>query len=199
MWDFIFTSLIIYLYKMTEEKNIKNIIESILLVAEKPVNIKELATVCNAHIAIIQKATQDLTKDYKDRGIKLIRKGDLYHIVSDPENAEYVAKYLNDDLRGDLSRAALETLAIITYKQPITRMEVEDVRGVNSDYVVRNLMIRGLIEEVGRKEALGRPILYGTTMEFLQFFGLENEDQLPSVDNITAPEKKEEEKLIEAN
>lgn len=184
---------------MAEEKNIKNIIESILLVAEKPVNIKELATVCNAHVSIIQKAAQDLIKEYKDRGIKLIRKGDLYHIVSDPGNAEYVAKYLNDELRGDLSRAALETLAIITYKQPITRMEVEDIRGVNSDYVVRNLLIRGLVGEVGRKEAVGKPILYGTTMEFLQYFGLENEDQLPSVDNITAPKETDTEELIEAN
>ena len=184
---------------MEKEKKIKSIIESVLLVAEKPVDIKELAVICNAHVSIMQKATMELIEEYKDRGIKLIRKGDLYHIVSAPENAEYIAKYLNEELRHDLSRAALETLAIITYKQPITRMEIEDVRGVNSDYVVRNLMIRGLIGEQGRKDAVGKPILYGTTMEFLQFFGLENEDQLPSVDNITAPKEEGSEELIEAN
>lgn len=170
-------------------KNIKSIIESILLVAEKPVSIKELATVTAVQMSEIQKASSELIESYKGKGIRIIKKGDLLHIVSSPENSDYIAKYLNEELRSDISKAALETLAIITYKQPVTRSEVEEIRGVNSDYLVRNLMIRGLVGEVGRKEAVGKPILYGTTVEFLQHFGLENEDQLPNIDDIVSPEK----------
>lgn len=170
-------------------KNIKSIIESILLVAEKPVSIKELATVTAVQMSEIQKAASELIESYKEKGIRIIKKGDLLHIVSAPENSDFIAKYLNEELRSDISKAALETLAIITYKQPVTRSEVEEIRGVNSDYLVRNLMIRGLIGEVGRKEAVGKPILYGTTVEFLQHFGLENEDQLPKMDDIITVEE----------
>lgn len=178
-------------------KNIKNIIESILLVAEKPVDIKELATITATQVAEIQKSANELIAEYKERGLRIIKKGDFLHLVSAPENAEYIAKYLNEELRGDLTRAALETLAIITYKQPITRTEVEEIRGVNSDYLVRNLMIRGLIGEVGRKETVGKPILYGTTIEFLQHFGLESDEQLPKMDDVTAPEESDGKELLE--
>src|SRR3989304_3935798 len=182
-------------------KNLKNIIESILLVAEKPVSIKELANISSCVVPEVQKAFADLINDYKDRGIKVIRKGEHFHIVSAPENAQFVAKYLNEELRHDLSQPAMETLAIITYKQPLTRLDIEEIRGVNSEYLLRNLMIRGLITEVGRKEAVGRPILYGTTMEFLQYFGLENENQLPKLDNITVlkenPQENQNQDLFE--
>jgi segregation and condensation protein B len=161
------------------KKNIKNIIESILLVAEKPVTSKELATCCGAMQPDVQKTMTELIKEYQSRGIKIIRKGDYYSLVTDPESAEAVAKFLNEELRHDLSDAALETLSIITYKQPVTRLDVEDIRGVASDQLLRNLLIRGLIQEVGRKETPGRPILYGTTMEFLQYFGLKDESELP--------------------
>jgi segregation and condensation protein B len=120
-----------------------------------------------------------LIDEYKDRGIKILRKGDYYSMVTDPESAETIARFLNEELRHDLSEAALETLSIITYKQPVTRLEIEEIRGVASDQLLRSLLIRGLIQEVGRKESPGRPILYGTTMEFLQYFGLQNENELP--------------------
>src|SRR3989304_6900002 len=182
-------------------KNLKNIIESILPVAEKPVSLKELATIGNPMIPDVQKATVKLIEEYKEKGIRIIRKGDYLHIVSAPENAQFVAKYLNEELRHDLSQPAMETLAIITYKQPLTRLDIEEIRGVNSEYLLRNLMIRGLIAEVGRKEAVGRPILYGTTMEFLQYFGLENENQLPKLDNITVlkenPQENQNQDLFE--
>lgn len=167
------------------KNNLKSIIESILLVAEKPVCLKELANITGSAVSEVQKSCAALIDDYKDKGINVIRKGEYFHIVSAPENAEYIARYLNEELRHDLTQAALETLAIVTYKQPLTRMDIEEIRGVNSEYLLRNLMIRGLIAEVGRKETVGRPILYGTTMEFLQYFGLENEEQLPKIDDIT--------------
>lgn len=163
-------------------KDLKSIIESILLVAEKPVSIKELADVSGKSHTDIQAACAELAKEYKNRGIRLIQKNEHFHLVSAPENSEYVSKFLNEELRHDLTKAALETLAIITYKQPITRMEIEEIRGANSEYLIRNLMIRGLITEVGRKETVGRPILYGTTIEFLQYLGLENEEQLPKIE-----------------
>jgi segregation and condensation protein B len=161
------------------DKKIKKIIESILLVAEKPVSIKELASCTEAMSSEVQKALAELIDEYKNRGIKIIKKGEYFSLVTDPENAEAVSKFLNEELRHDLSDAAIETLSIITYKQPVTRVEIEEIRGAQSDQILRNLLIRGLITEVGRKEAPGRPILYGTTMEFMQYFGFENEEQIP--------------------
>lgn len=168
---------------MKSKSNLKSIIESILLSAEKPVSIKELASISGFMMSEVQKTVLDLIEEYKDKGIRIIRKGEYVHLVSAPENAEVVAKYLNEELRADLSEQALETLAIITYKQPLTRIEIEEIRGVNCEQVLRNLLIRGLITEVDRKDTIGRPILYGTTMEFMQYFGLEDESQLPQMDD----------------
>ena len=161
------------------KKNLKSIIESILLVAEKPVSTKELSVCTEVMVSDVQKALSNLITEYKDRGMKIIKKGDYYSLVTDPANSEAISKYLNEELRHDLSKATLETLSIITYKQPVTRIDVEEIRGVSSDHLLRNLLIRGLIQEVGRKESPGRPILYGTTMEFLQYFGFNNEKEIP--------------------
>lgn len=166
------------------KKNLKSILESLLFVAEKPVSTKELASVTGIMIGEVQIALSEIGKDYESRGIRLVRKGEYFSFVSAPENAKEVSSLLNEELRHDLSQAALETLAIVTYKQPITRMEIEDIRGVNSDQIVRSLMIRGLIAEVGRKETVGKPILYGTTMEFVQYFGLNTEESLPKIEEL---------------
>jgi segregation and condensation protein B len=173
---------------MAKETKTKSIIESILLVAEKPVSARELSTVSGAMASEVQKSLAELMDEYKNRGMKIIKKGEYYSLVTDPANAEAVSKFLNEELRHDLSEAAIETLSIITYKQPVTRIEIEDVRGVATDQILRNLMIRGLISEVGRKEAPGRPILYGTTMEFLQYFGFQHEDEIPTFEEGPAKE-----------
>jgi segregation and condensation protein B len=164
---------------MVKGSKTKRVIESILLVAEKPVSAKELSSCTGAMTSEVQKALAELMNEYKDRGIKIIKKGEYFSLVTDPDNGEAVSKFLNEELRHDLSEAAIETLSIITYKQPVTRIEIEDIRGVATDQILRNLMIRGLVSEVGRKEAPGRPILYGTTMEFLQYFGFSHEDEIP--------------------
>lgn len=166
------------------ESKIKGQIESILLVAEKPVSSKELASILGVMIQEIHQSLSELIKDYQGRGLRIIKKGEYYSMVTAPENSEIVSRYLNEELRHDLSQAAIETLSIITYKQPVTRIEIEEIRGVNSDQIIRNLMIRGLIEEVGRKDSPGRPILYGTTMAFLQYFGLEGEHQIPKFEKL---------------
>jgi segregation and condensation protein B len=168
--------------KTTVQNTLKSQLESILLVAEKPVSAKELSTCTASMTSEVQKTLAELIEEYREKGIKIIKKGDYYSMVTAPENGPVVAKFLNEELRHDLSDAAVETLSIITYKQPVTRIEIEEIRGVQSDQIIRNLLIRGLIGEVGRKEAPGRPILYGTTMEFLQYFGLEHEGQLPKFD-----------------
>jgi len=168
---------------------LRNIIESILFVAEKPVNIKELAKIAGALNIDVQKVLLELMNDYKKRGLRIIRKGDYFHLITAPEIAKYVARYLNQELKKELGEAAMETLAIITYKQPITRMEIEKIRGVNCEAILRTLQIKGLTCEVDRKDTPGKPILYGTTFEFLQYLGIESIEELPKLD------KEEENKI----
>ncbi|MEI7690556.1 MAG: SMC-Scp complex subunit ScpB [bacterium] len=166
------------------QNKISKAIESILFIADKPVSVKELANITGFMVTDIQEALRELSLEYEKRGICFSRKGEFISFVTAPDCAKYVSKYLNEELRHDLSPAGLETLAIITYKQPLTRVEIEEIRGVNSDQTLRNLMIRGLIAEVGRKETIGRPILYGTTMEFVQYFGLLEEKNIPKFDDL---------------
>jgi len=174
---------------MTKD-NLKSKIESLLFVAEKPISVKEIAGVTGSMISDVQNNLNEIGKEYESRGIRLVRKNEYFSFVSAPENAKEVSALLNEELRHDLSQAALETLAIVTYKQPITRMEIEEIRGVDSDRLVRNLMIRGLITEVGRRESVGKPILYGTTMEFIQYFGLDAEESLPKIEELQLFETK---------
>ncbi|MEI6266653.1 MAG: SMC-Scp complex subunit ScpB [bacterium] len=176
----------------TKNINIKSIVESLLFVAEKPLSLLEIAEAIGIPVSEIQKSLKELEADYKNRGISLINKGEYFALISAPENSKEVSRLLNEELRHDLSQAALETLAIITYKQPLTKAEIEEIRGVNSDQIVRNLMVRGLIAEIGRKESVGKPILYGTTMEFIQYCGLENENALPKMEELNLFEKNDE-------
>ncbi|MDO8507784.1 MAG: SMC-Scp complex subunit ScpB [bacterium] len=166
-------------------KNIKSQIESLLLVAGKPISLKEIANSIGRNVGEIQSEINALTEEYKNRGFRIIKKGEKYLLASAQENAELVAKFLNEELRYDLSPAALETLAIIVYKQPITRAEIESIRGTDCSRILRVLMIRGLIEEVGRKESPGRPILYGTTVKMLTYLGVEKEEDLPKMEEVS--------------
>jgi segregation and condensation protein B len=138
----------------------------------------ELARVVGATPRAVEAALTELAAAYEESGLRLQRSGDEWQIVTAPEHASRVAAYLGAD-RLRVSPAALETLAVIAYKQPVTRAEVEAIRGVNCDQTIYTLASRRLIEERGRKEAPGRPILYGTTWEFLECFGLQSLDELP--------------------
>jgi len=155
-------------------------VEAVLFVAEKPVAASELARVVGATPRVVRDALAELADAYADTGLRLQHDGDDWQIVTAPEAAPFVAAYLGAD-RLRLSPAALETLAVVAYRQPATRSEVEAIRGVNCDQTIYTLMSRRLIEELGRREAPGRPIEYGTTWEFLECFGLTSLDQLPSV------------------
>ncbi|MEK7447663.1 MAG: SMC-Scp complex subunit ScpB [Patescibacteria group bacterium] len=167
-----------------KQKNLKSQIESLLLVAGKPISLKEITNTIGENVVEIQKELNGLIEEYRDRGFRIIKKDEKYLLASAQENAELVAKFLNEELRYELSASALETLAIVVYKQPITRAEIESIRGTDCSRVLRVLMIRGLIEEVGRKEAPGRPILYGTTVKMLTYLGVEKEEDLPKMEEL---------------
>jgi len=163
---------------------IKSLVESLLFVADEPVAVARLAAATGAQQAAIEEALQELSQEYEQRGLRLQHKGGRVQIVTAPEAAPHIERFLGlEPTSSKLSAPALETLAIVLYKQPITRAGVEAVRGVNCDSVLRTLVNKGLVEPVGRLSQAGRPILYGSTFEFLQYFGLQDLAELPPLDN----------------
>lgn len=158
-------------------------VEALLFVAPNPVRVGELARALGVSDEEVEAALEQLATVRKNGGILLQRQGDRVQLVTAPDLAGDVERFLGLDLSSRLSSAALETLAIIAYKQPVTRAQIEAIRGVNSDSVLRALLNKGLIEEVGRLDTVGRPILYGTTMAFLQYFGLSDLSELPPLED----------------
>jgi len=156
-------------------------LEALLLVAPSPTLIARFAQVLDVDETAIQAALADLSQAYSSdrRGMRIVRKGDRAHLTTAPEAALLIERFLGLDLTTRLSAAALETLAVIAYRQPLTRGDIESIRGVNCDGVLRTLIARELIEPVGRLDQPGRPFLYGTTLQFLQYFGLEGLNHLP--------------------
>jgi len=154
-------------------------VESLLFVADEPVPAGRLASALEVSEAEIEAALEQLEHEYQARGVRLQRKGDRVQMVSAPEAASYIERFLGLELTTRLSPAALEVLAIVAYRQPITRAQIEAIRGVSCDAVLRTLVSRGLLEEVGRLEQAGRPILYATTFQFLQYLGLRSLEELP--------------------
>ena len=157
-------------------------IEALLFVAPGAVGISQLATALGVTNRVIEKTLTELEQEYKERGVRLQRHAGRIQMTSAPEAAEVIETFLGLEATSRLSSAALEALAIIAYQQPVTRPQVDAVRGVNSDGVMRTLLSKGLIEELGRADTPGRPIYYGTSPEFLQYFGLETLDALPFID-----------------
>lgn len=163
-----------------------SIIESLLFVSGEPLGVKQIASILECSVGFTKDLLDEMIKlyDTKNRGIKIINVNDSYTLVTKSENSDYIEKLLGNNSRQSLSQAALETLAIVSYKQPITRIDIDEIRGVKSDRAISNLVEKKLIKECGRLEVPGRPILYGTTDEFLKYFGLENIEQMPALDEI---------------
>lgn len=163
---------------MTE---LAKIIEAILFVSGEPVQLGAVARALEVTELEVSAAADELASDYdyNRRGICLKRFGSHIQLSTRPDYAPQIEKLLQPIQKQSLSQAALETLVVVAYKQPVTRLDIEAVRGVKCDYSVQSLMNKGLIEEVGRKETLGRPILYGTTDAFLSHFGLTSLEDLP--------------------
>jgi segregation and condensation protein B len=172
------------------EGELPRLIESLLFVASSPTAVGHLAQVFRVDEPIVEAALEKLAESYiaGQRGLTLERKGDHVQLTTVPEAGPHIERFLGLDLTTRLSQAALESLAMIAYRQPITRAQIEAVRGVNCDGVLRTLLARGLVEPVGRLEQAGRPFLYGTTFQFLQYFGLEHLEQLPSLPESAARE-----------
>jgi len=157
----------------------KLIVESILFLADEPIDISHLARIVEANVDEVTQTLELLAADCQTRGVRLQRTGNVVQLVTAPEATPYVERFLGVDEDHRLSHASLETLAIIAYRQPITRSAIEAIRGVNCDRALANLKVRGLIAEIGRSPSVGRPYLYGTTFRFLEYFGLERPEDLP--------------------
>ncbi len=175
-----------------------HVIEAILFVAGEPVNVKEIQRALEVTEDETRQAIDALDSDYSyhRRGITLKRFGQHIQLSTRAEYAPYVERLLQPIQKQSLSQSALETLAVVAYKQPVTRLDIEAVRGVKCDYSVQSLVNKGLIEEVGRKEALGRPILYGTTDKFLAHFGLSSLEELPKPPDPKDEQAEESDPLV---
>ncbi len=167
-----------------ENVNVEYAIEGILFAAGEPVKAAKLAAVLGVGIKEVNEAAERLSQSYDEaeRGLKIIEIDEGYQLCSRPEYYAYIQDILGEQRRQALSNAAMEALAIIAYKQPVTKGQVEFIRGVNSDGAVNRLAERGLVEECGRLDAPGRPILFRTTQNFLRCFGLKTPDELPAID-----------------
>ena len=161
-------------------------VEAVLFVADRPVAVGELCKLLQVPPDAVEDALEQLASGYRGRGLSLQRHGDAVQVVSHPRAAPAVQRFLGLEMSSRLSTAALETLAIVAYRQPVTRSQIEQIRGVSADHAIGSLLARGLIEEVGRLETVGRPILYGTTFEFLRVFGLNSLDDLPPPEEFGA-------------
>ncbi len=168
---------------MTESKlpelPLSALLEGLLFVAGEPVTPHQLATALEMPVTDVEKGLSALEDELRLRGLRLQKHAGRVQLTTAPEIASQVETFLGLEATSHLSRAALETLAIIAYQQPVTRPQIDSIRGVNSDGVMKSLLSKGLLQEVGRAEGPGRPILYGTTPDFLQHFGLSSLSELP--------------------
>ncbi len=165
----------------------KGIIEGLLYVqGDLGLTIEQVSDILEIDNEEAKKLILELKQDYidNDRGLRINYLGNSFKLTTKEENKEYFKKLLENPRNNVLSNSALETLAIIAYNEPITRIEVDEIRGVDSVYVVRRLLAKGLIKECGRKDVPGHPILYKTTDEFLDYFGLASKDDLPTIETL---------------
>ncbi len=165
------------------KEQIKKVIEALLFVSEKPISIKIFQTFFNIPLNNLKEILLELIEEYrvKNGGMLIIKMEDSYQMVTNPECGEWIKIFKKFNTNNKLSEQALETLAIIAYKQPITKAEIEKIRGVNSDYALKTLIDRKLVKIVGKKEIPGRPFIYGTTKEFLKLFGISSLKELPEL------------------
>ena len=166
--------------------NIKSVLESLLFVWGDPLDAKTAAELFNIPAQDMVKIFRELAADYEERGSGLrIKEADkTFQLCTNPENDDYIQRLCTPVKEKRLSQAALEVLAVIAYKQPVTKAQIDSVRGIRSDRVIETLVRKDLIEEKGRSTAIGRPILYGTTRNFLSLFGFESLADLPELEDV---------------
>ncbi len=190
-----------------EDKEAKSIIEAVLFIAGEPLTVETLKDLAEIGKPEIERLVNELISEYslKNSGLLIVKVAGGIQMVTNPACAPWVKKLLATTVPTRLSQQSLETIAIVAYKQPIIKAEIEAIRGVNSDGVVRTLLERRLIKILGRKEVPGRPLMYGTTREFLHYFGLEDLSGLPTLKEFQeiegaepSPSTKQEENLVES-
>ena len=162
----------------------KAIIEGLLFISgDEGLTLEQLKSILEIDINELKKLIKELYKDYQDknRGIKLEHLGNHFKLTTKQEHKDYYKKLIKDEETNKLSQAALETLSIIAYNEPITRVDIDEIRGISSGYIVRKLVLKGLIEEKGKSDVPGRPTLYGVTSNFLDYFGLGSTKELPEI------------------
>lgn len=172
--------------------NLNSVLESLLFAWGEPLNINEISRILNIPASNVTSVLNEMTKQFKEdanRGLIIQKFGNSYQITTKKENFEYIQSLLQTTINKSLSTAAMETLSIIAYKQPVTRVEIELIRGVKCSNVVKGLLDKGLIKEVGKLDKPGRPTIYSTTDEFLRHFGLNSIQELPAL-NIEPKEEK---------
>lgn len=183
-----------------ELEQMKSVVEGLLfVVGEEGIEVKQIADVLQISELVAVDLIEELKQDYnsQQRGMDLVEVAGVYQLTTKKEHAQYVQRLVESPTTSTLSQAALETLAIIAYKQPITRAEIEEIRGVKTERPLSTLMSKSLIKEVGRAEGTGRAYLYGTTKEFLEYFGLSSLEELPPLpENIEEAEIQEEADLF---
>jgi segregation and condensation protein B len=177
---------------------LRSIVEALLFISDQPLAIEKIAEVTDVGKEEIKQVLDELSNEYRrvDRGFQIREVAGGYRMYSHPAYAQYIEKLILSYDHRRLSQAALETLSIVAYKQPVTKTDIAAVRGVNSEGVVNTLVNRGLVKEVGKQDAPGLPILYGTTDRFLESFGLRSTSELPSLDEFI-PEDEVKKQIID--
>jgi segregation and condensation protein B len=168
--------------------NIKSRIESLLFVSAKPMSLKQLAELIEAKTELIAEAGDELVNEYKDKqkGIQIVKNNSQYQMVSSPENSDIIKKFIKDETTGELSRPSLETLTIIAYRGPINKLDLERIRGVNCSLILRNLLLRGLIETNVDKQK--KDTFYSVTIDFIRFLGINDVKELPDFEKLSREE-----------
>lgn len=177
---------------MSEKNSLKSSVESLLFVSGEPMKLAKIAKICEVSKDEVAEEIETLNANYKnaESGFFIIRKDDSVQLTTNPANSEVVSRLVSGELQSDLSRSALEVLAIIAYREPITRVQIDTIRGVNCSYVLRGLMVKGLVE---RKETADiRGYLYEISFDFLKSLGVSNIQELPDWENLSKNEKVEE-------
>lgn len=166
-----------------DNDSVRGIIECILFAAGDPLSLGEISELIEINEKRVRKIIDDMNYEYMDskRGLYIVEFNNKYQLCTKPEYGSYIKKLVKPEGRQNLSQAAMETLAIIAYRQPITRIDIDDLRGVKSDRALATLLEKGLIKESGRMDTVGRPILYGTSEDFLKYFGFKNIRELPEL------------------
>ena len=169
-----------------QRDELKSIIENILLAADQPVHVGELEKIFlnTAEKKDLQLTLEELKQEYQSRNLQILEVADGYQLCTRHEFNDWIRKFLKLDRSSRLSQPGLDTLSIIAYKQPLTRQEVDDIRGVDSSGVIKTLLEKKVIGPAGRKKVPGRPIMYRTTQKFLEYFGLKDLNDLPTLEDL---------------